>query len=222
MAYAEGFVFDVFLSYESEDNESLRPSKKEGWVSRFVTHLKSALSLELGEQIKLGPFDRLPVEHLRGYVRSSAVFVPLLSSAYFGKGWAELSAFTANAWATNRIAPVEILPIREKNYPPVIKESELVRFWVSEKGRVRRRTYEDDPEEYTINLARLTKRVAGMLRGVRADSVRPKESPATPSLPKQLDGDLDALRAIMNEVEKEFLKKDDGNKNGDSTEASGD
>ena len=90
--------------------------------------------------------------------------------------------------------------------------SELILFWVSEKGRVRRLTYENDPEAYTKNLARLTKRVADILRGLRG-SAPSNELPLVESGPEPLADfrDLDALKEILIRAEKEFSTGADGN-----------
>jgi hypothetical protein len=228
MAYARSFAVDVFVSFASVDNQPLR-KKEKGWVTRFIEDLEVAINLELGDKIQIffgeqAQGHRLSNDELRDRIRSSAVFVPLLSLAYSSREWAELSVFTTEPESEDRLVPVEMFPIRDGNYPPPIAGTELILFWVSEKGRVRRLTYEDDPEAYTQNLARLTKRVTKILKELRS-SAPPEELPPRVSEPEPLADfrDLEALKEILKRAEQEFSKEaDDYNEGDDLRDGSGD
>jgi hypothetical protein len=211
MPYADAFLFDVFISFAREDNEPRPPEDAGGWITRFVHDLLIALNLELGEKVGVF-FDRenrfggLPFEYLRDNIRHSAVFVPLVSPAYFAKGWAEFRAFMATPGSIGRIAPAEIFPIVEKTAKLEIAMVRSIRLWVSEEGRVRRLSQKADPQMYSLHMARLANQIVETLR-----DLEPKRQNGSPGQKRDLQA-LEALKGVAKEAEKEFPKKAENDK----------
>jgi hypothetical protein len=167
MAYTD-FLFDVFVSFDREDDKPLIPGSEEGWITRFVHDFQVALALRLGKEISIffeqqHRFDVLPFEYVNNAIRNSAVFIPIISPAYVSSEWAsnELVAFGANPDSSNRIVSVEVLPLKEGTCLPEITGAKSVHFWVFDKGQVERLSPDTDAKTYYLRLARLAEYVAG-------------------------------------------------------------
>jgi hypothetical protein len=167
MSYVEAYVFDFFISHVREDDE-------QGWITQFVAHFEVALNLELRRKVSIffdkeNRFAHLPSEYVQDNIRSSAVFVPLLSPSYVARGWEELNVVAGESGSAARIAPVEIAPVKQGSYPAAILGARLIPFWVSERVP-RKLTHETDPKTYSANLARFTKQTVETLRNLRLKS----------------------------------------------------
>src|SRR5262245_4630654 len=123
MVYIPGCRYDVFISYAHFDNEA--DTQDIRWVSRFQVDLRKALCQRLGVEPEIF-FDTraLQAHHeldvLVPIVRESAIFVPILSPSYVKREWTlkELEAFESTKSERNRIVTVELLPVKESDYPP--------------------------------------------------------------------------------------------------------
>ena len=93
MAYVPGFEHDVFVSYAHVDNHP-RLGDKKGWVGQFGDDLVAAIDQELGRSglVKFWRDRRLAGNDvfddvIRGAVRQSALFVPILSPGYMASDY---------------------------------------------------------------------------------------------------------------------------------------
>ena len=123
MAFVPGFKHDVFISYAHFDNEP--DTQDVRWVSRFQADLKTALRQRLGVDPEIF-FDtrNLQAHHdltiLTDNAQQSAIFLAIFSPSYVKREWTlkELEAFDRTGIDRNRIITVELLPVKENEYPP--------------------------------------------------------------------------------------------------------
>jgi hypothetical protein len=134
MAVVPGFKHDVFISYAHFDNES--DTQDIRWVSRFQADLKTALRQRLGaepdiffDSRNLQAHDELTI--LTDNAQKSAIFLAVFSPSYVKRQWTikELEAFDQVASDRNRIVTVELLPIKEADYPPRFRQLKHAPFW---------------------------------------------------------------------------------------------
>jgi hypothetical protein len=134
MALVPGFKHDVFISYAHFDNE---PDTQDiRWVSRFQADLKTALRQRLGTEPEiffdtrsLQAHDDLSV--MTNNARQAAVFLAIFSPSYVKREWTikELNAFDQEPSSQNRIITVELLPVKESEYPPRFLSLKRTLFW---------------------------------------------------------------------------------------------
>lgn len=83
MAFVPQFESDIYISYAFVDNS--HPAKTEGWVDVFHTRLDVELSKVIGRRgiIQIGrrDYERF-YPTIRGTIKGSAIFLPLISYAY--------------------------------------------------------------------------------------------------------------------------------------------
>jgi hypothetical protein len=134
MAFVPGFKHDVFISYAHFDNEP--DTQDVRWVSRFQADLKTALRQRLGTEPdiffdtrSLQAHDDLSV--MTENSRQSAVFLAIFSPSYVKREWTikELGAFDQEPSSQNRIITVELLPVKEGDYPARFLTLKRTLFW---------------------------------------------------------------------------------------------
>lgn len=136
MAFVPGAKNDVFISYAHFDNEGGVTGER--WVSDFVHRLEGALKQRLGCPVGIY-FDTRSLEghqnlsEILENVRSSAVFVPILSPSYVNRKWTkdELEAFNTAGDSDSRIIfTIERLPLdTDAEYPEALRERKRTQFW---------------------------------------------------------------------------------------------
>ena len=80
---AEGFEYDIFISYRQKDN------KYDGWVTEFVTNLRKELEATFKEEISIyfdeNPNERLLETHIVEASKEKLkclIFIPIISQTY--------------------------------------------------------------------------------------------------------------------------------------------
>ena len=225
MVYIPGCKYDVFISYAHFDNEA--DTQDIRWVSRFQADLKKALCQRLGVEPEIF-FDTraLQAHHvldeLLPIVRDSAIFVPILSPSYVKREWTlrELEAFESTQSERNRIVTVELLPVKESDYPPRFLRLKRTQFWWSDEGEEDvplKLTPKSNPDKYDRRLQTLAHQMEELLRGVLDDrpaapnagaEAGPAEAAnrraaalaATPSTASPLAGKVVLLAQVTNDL----------------------
>ena len=130
MAYIPGFKHDVFISYAHFDNEA--DTQDIRWVSRFQADLKKALRQRWGWSRRSSSIPRPAGAHeidrlMTESARHAAVFVPIFSPSYIKREWtmqARSRPSIRPPAASNRIVTVELLPVKESEYPAALPASQ--------------------------------------------------------------------------------------------------
>ncbi|HMD40886.1 MAG TPA: toll/interleukin-1 receptor domain-containing protein [Candidatus Acidoferrum sp.] len=137
MSMIPGFEYDLFVSYAHADNASTE--EPEGWVTQFVSRLRTALCQRLGASRELSVFcdsnevranSRLP--DLIKATKSSALFLAIGSPSYIAQDWTnrELESFIAQNEDLSRLFMIEYLPLNaEERYPSPLDENIHLEFW---------------------------------------------------------------------------------------------
>ncbi len=180
MAYAQGYQFDLFISYAHVDNEPVSAGAL-GWVSQFVHHLRLQLARKLGrsDTFKIW-FDERNVagnafvtEHIPEKVHGSALYLAVESPGYVRSEWClrELQHFVdshPDAAKSERLFLIEHAQLSKgQQRPDALQNLRGYRFWYpDEKGRPR--TYADPQpipteREYYGLIAELAQNIADKL-----------------------------------------------------------
>lgn len=204
MAVVPGFKHDVFVSYAHFDNE---PDTQDiRWVSRFQADLKTALRQRLGvepliffDSRNLQAHDELTI--LTENAQKSAIFLAIFSPSYVKRQWTikELEAFDQVASDRNRIITVELLPIKEADYPPRFRQLKHAPFWWKderEEDIAFKVTPKSNGDKYDRRLQTLAHQMEELMGELQAGTTRNQSSPQgadpgpapTPQPPDALPG----------------------------------
>jgi hypothetical protein len=179
MGYVPGFEYDLFISYDRQDNEP--DSQNIRWVRELHRHLTFGLTQHLGQEAQIFlDYHDFPTDEIKELVlkaaRDSAIFLAVLSPSYVARDrWTlkELSAFSAGKNSGQRIVPIELLPIEKADYPPQIRDLKRTLFYErdGETDTPRRLTPTSNSDAYIKRLDFLTHEFAKLLRDMRASSI---------------------------------------------------
>ncbi len=144
MAYLPQFEFDIFISYAHVDNAQL-PGSNEGWVNTFHKHLEVELSRLIG---RFGVLHTWRDRDIQGFqyfdvaiddrLRSSAIFLALISPGYLSSQYCELELATFIKLAEpgdgvvvkrrSRVVPVLLYNLPYDSWPQEIKNLEIIGY----------------------------------------------------------------------------------------------
>jgi hypothetical protein len=192
MAYMPGFTHDIFVSYAHTDNEP--DIYDQMWVSAFVTDLKRQLRINLGVEPDIF-FDRSNLEawhvldEILTRVRSSAIFVAIMSPTYVLKPWTmrEFEGFQEVAPAgSGRTIIVEKMPLdSEADYPPAMRELIRARFFetTGDRGVPMSIGHRSQKESYVRQLNDLADQIKRRFKSMAASGTQAQPAAARGSAP---------------------------------------
>lgn len=189
MAVVPGFKHDVFISYAHFDNE---PDTQDiRWVSRFQADLKTALRQRLGVEPEiffdarnLTAHDELAI--LTENAQKSAIFLAIFSPSYVKREWTikEIEAFDQVASNRNRIITVELLPIKDTDYPPRFRNLKHALFWWKDE-REEDIAFKVTPKSNGDKYDRRLQTLAHQMEELMMELQRPSSTPPQGTQPKQ-------------------------------------
>ncbi len=202
MAVVPGFKHDVFISYAHFDNE---PDTQDiRWVSRFQADLKTALRQRLGTEPEIF-FDTrsLQAHHdleiLTENARSAAVFLAIFSPSYVKREWTikELEAFDQAASDRHRIITVELLPVKDSDYPPRFLRLKRTLFWWKderEEDIPLKLTPKSNPDKYDRRLQTLAHQMEELMLELQQPAA-PEPPGSVAGTPARTNGNAGAVTA---------------------------
>jgi hypothetical protein len=150
MTYVPGYEFDVFVSYAHVDNDAVEPADH-GWVDALHRILRTTLAQKFGRKEAFSIWrDSQNLRsnheisgHIPDQVKSSAVFLAILSTGYVESKncLQELKTFVNNVktGASQRLFVVQTTPIDEHKVPEEFRDLRKSQFWIpdlNEKPRL--------------------------------------------------------------------------------------
>lgn len=180
MAFAPGYLHDVFVSYAWVDDVPL-PGAESGWVTMLVRHLKFELARRLGrESVSIWMDPRLagngpPTPEDLSAIRQSAILLVILSPAYLVSEWCRnelnelLNAAKDRQRAESRIFIVEKSQVDWNDRPAEFADLAGYRFWDEDPGSGTAEILDSafpgpDRSGYYRRLSQLSHELAGALR----------------------------------------------------------
>ncbi len=178
MSFVPGFEHDLFISYSHFDNAA--DSQDVCWVSRFQSDLTRALRQRLGADLNIF-FDTRSLraghelEMMIENARQSAIFLAVVSPSYVQREWTlkELDAFGQTRGESQRLVAVELLPVKEGEYPPALARIMRTPFWWKDEASENiplRLTPKSSPDSYERRLQVLAHQIEELLRAMRSPS----------------------------------------------------
>lgn len=199
-SYVPNYEHDIFVSYAHIDNEPLFDAQA-GWVTTLVNNLKNLLGIKLGcveagkaEAGKTEVYSLWMDYKLRGNepvtpdidkcLKSSATFLPILSTSYLASQWCrlEFETFLKQVGSgSGRIFMVEYHFMERREKPPEFQELLGYPFWFREPtGRTRTLGIPiPNPQrepEYYHTLDDLAHQLASKLRELKIQTERQEDS----------------------------------------------
>jgi hypothetical protein len=177
-AYVPGHQYDVFISYSHANNF-------EGWVDRFHEKLEARLNEKIPgvtvfrDTKSLEGNDELTPEVMAA-VRSSAVFVAIVSTNYIGRSWClkECGAFKETQKdQPDRIFAVRYDEIAPPEYRPLVGEKLGYVFFGKSPNAKNVDTFTTDSEAFKTEMNNLRIEIARKLQRLKA------QQPTIPGIP---------------------------------------
>jgi len=215
VSYVAGFRHDVFISYAHYDNEA--DSQDVRWVSRFQIDLTRALRQRLGTNPDIF-FDNRnlqaghEIDSLMDNARDAAVFLAVVSPSYVQRDWTikELEAFGDGPGEVRRVIAVELLPVKEAEYPPRLARVMRTSFWWSDETSENiplKLTPKSGSDNYERRLQVLAHQMEELLRGLRDTraeraAARPEAAPLPAPVSDQtaLTGKVVLVAQVTNDL----------------------
>jgi hypothetical protein len=233
-SYVPGYKHDIFVSYAHIDNEPLFGAQ-EGWITTLVNNLKNLLGVKLGcvevgkaeagkrEVYSLWMDYKLPPNEpvtpdIDKCLKSSATFLPILSTSYLASQWCrlEFETFLKQVGSgSGRIFMVEYHFMERSEKPLEFQELLGYPFWFREPtGKTRtlgipKPNPDREPEYYQI-LDDLAHQLASKLRELKIQAERKDDSHS--DLPKELviirlDAEKETLTAEITDLTQQYTSK---------------